>query len=207
MVRLFYTGLLILVSNVSFGQKAEGKLMYYIPQSYIQPGMLEGSETFSPSSMLNRASNNYYLSGFAAYTLDNKISIRSDNYFLMNSSEDDPFLDQAFRSYIGAFYHFRKDENSNWDKYVGFQPGVAYLKRNLYYGGKNTFAPNYEEGHLVPSFSVSVGTSFYVWKYFNFYANLAYVNSNLKAVSGGPFKTDELIFSAGLGFQIQTRKN
>ena len=81
------------------------------------------------------------------------------------------------------------------------------LKRNLYYGGKNTFAPNYEEGHLVPSFSVSVGTSFYVWKYFNFYANLAYVNSNLKAVSGGPFKTDELIFSAGLGFQIQTRKN
>lgn len=189
----------------SVSAQYEGKMMVYEPaKSYIQPGMIEASATLSPGIMLNRSETNYYLSGFAAITVDRRLSFRSDNYFFINSAEEDPFIDQAFRSYFGAFYHFRPNSETNWDKYIGFQPGITYMKRNPYYGGIQTFAPVEEKGQLMPSFALTVGTSFYVWKYFNFFANLSYVNSKLSGVTDCPFKTDELIFSAGLGFQIQT---
>lgn len=195
---------ILLLANTASAQ-FEGKLMAYeLAKSYIQPGMIEASATLSPGIMLNRNETNYYLSGFAAITVDRRLSFRSDNYVFINSGNDDPFIDQAVRSYFGAFYHFRPDDITNWDKYIGFQPGITYMKRNPYYGGIQTFAPVEEKGQLMPSFALTVGTSFYVWKYFNFFANLSYVNSRLSGVTDSPFKTDELIFSAGLGFQIQT---
>jgi hypothetical protein len=205
MVKTILMGAFILIGVFVRAQQQEGKLMaYYAPKSYIQPGMIEASATLSPGMMLNRSGTNYYLSGFAAVTLDQRISLRSDNYFLVSAAEEDPFFNQAFRSYFGAFYHFRPNGETNWDKYIGFQPGIAYMKRNPYYGGIQPLVAIEEKGQIVPSFSLTIGTSFYVWKYFNFFANLSYVNSNLSGVSGAPLKTDELIFSAGLGFQIQT---
>jgi hypothetical protein len=56
-----------------------------------------------------------------------------------------------------------------------------------------------------PSFAVHVGTTYYVWKIFNFYLDLAYVNSAFRGLDNGTQRTDELILSAGLGFQLQTR--
>lgn len=187
----------------------DGKLMAYeVRRSYVQPGLLAASATFSPATMLNRSATNYYLSGFASYRLDNRVSLRSDNYFFVNSSNDDPFVQQAFRSYFGGFFHFRKPSSfSNWDNYIGFQPGITYMKRNPYHGGINSLAIIEERGQISPSFAITLGTSFYVWKYFHFFANLTYANSKLGAVENGPYKTDEIIFSAGLGFQIQTKKS
>ena len=37
---------------------------------YYTPGLLEGSATLSPGIMLNRADNNYYVSGFLEYHFD-----------------------------------------------------------------------------------------------------------------------------------------
>lgn len=207
MVRALLLGILLLATTSVFAQQQEGKMMVRQPLSYIQPGMINASATFSPSWMLNRPSANYYLSGFAEYHLDRRISFRSDNFFMMNSADEDPFLDQAFRSYVGAFYHFRKSQWSNWDKYIGFQPGIAYMAKNPYNGGIQSLVLLKPEFSLSPSFAITAGTSFYVWKYFNFFANLTYVNSKLGGVSGAPYKTDELILSAGLGFQIQTKKS
>lgn len=181
-------------------------VIYRPDPSYIQPGLLEASATFSPGTMLNRNSTNYYLSGYAEYHLDRRLSLRSDNFFLLTSPDEDPLIDEAFRSYFGVFYHFRGDEYSNWDKYIGFQPGITYMEKNPYHGGIFYIQEPEPQRSLTPSFAFTVGTSFYVWKYFNFFANLTYVNSKLSGVPDGPFKTDELIISAGLGFQIQTRK-
>lgn len=204
MVRLLLIGILISIVGSMYAQQ-EGKLMAYErPKSYIQPGMIEASATLSPGIMLNRAATNYYLSGFAAVTIDRRLSFRSDNFFFINAAEESSFINQAFRSYFGAFYHFRPNNETNWDKYIGFQPGITYMKRNPYYDGIQPFVAIEENGQVMPSFAVTLGTSFYVWKYFNFFANLSYVNSKLSGVSNGPFKADELIFSAGLGFQIQT---
>ncbi|MFT5779725.1 MAG: hypothetical protein ACI837_002684, partial [Crocinitomicaceae bacterium] len=46
----------------------------------------------------------------------------------------------------------------------------------------------------------------YVWKYFHFFANATYVRSKVSGVSFGPHQTDEFMFSAGLGFQIPTKR-
>ena len=43
-------------------------------------------------------------------------------------------------------------------------------------------------------------------KFFNFFVDVAYVNSTYRGLSFGSEKTDELILSAGLGFNLQTRK-
>ena len=205
MVRAIIVGVSLIVGSTLLAQN-EGKMMVMQPMSYIQPGMINASATFSPSMMLNRSTTNYYLSGFAEYHMSSKVSVRSDNFFLTSASEE-LFFDNAFRSYIGAFYHFRKSQWSNWDKYIGIQPGICYSARNPYGDDIQTFALLEAEYRLSPSMAITAGTSFYVWKYFNFFANLTYVKSTLSGVQGGPFKTDELIFSAGLGFQIQTKKN
>lgn len=205
MVRGLLVGIVLFVSSSVFSQNFEGKrMMMPPPQSYIQPGMIEGSATFSPAIMLNRESSNFYLSTFAAYTIERNISVRSDSYFFLSSADEDPFMSKAIRSYIGVFYHFRPNNETNWDKYIGFQPGITYMKRD--YGGIYSIFEQEEKGKLTPSFALTVGTSFYVWDYFNFFANISYVNSKLRQDYGAPFNSDELIFSAGLGFQIQTRK-
>lgn len=208
MVRGLLFGIVFLSGSFLYAQSFEGKklMRVVIPDSYIQPGMIEASATFSPSMMLNRKSTNFYLSAFAAYTLERNISFRSDSYFYISSAEEDPFMSEAFRSYIGVFYHFRPDKYSNWDKYIGFQPGITYMKRNPYYGGIQSLIAIEPKGQLTPSFALTIGTSFYVWKHFNFFANLSYVNSKLRVEYDAPLLSDELIISAGLGFQIQTRK-
>jgi hypothetical protein len=180
-----------------------------LPPSYRQPGLIEASATFSPSIMLNRNSSNFYLSGFAEYHFDRKISLRSDNFFHLNGLEDNPFVHNAFRSYFGVLYHFNQDFFSNVDPYVSFQPGITIMSmRGWTPDGAQTFAPVEPSRNVVsPSFMTSLGVKYYVWDYFNFFANVSYVNSSMGGVVGGPFRTDEMIMSAGLGFQIPTSIN
>ena len=185
-------------------------MVVYRPVSYLQPGTLGASATFSPGVMLNRQATNYYLSGYAQYQLDHRLSLRSDNYFYIASGEEANYLQGGIRSYFGAFYHFPRKKNINWDNYIGFQPGITYMAKNPYYqdgGIINTLVALEPEYRLAPSFAVTLGTTFYVWKYFNFFANVSYVNSKLDGMNGGGDRTDEIIVSAGLGFQIQTKRS
>lgn len=172
----------LLVSGTSIAQ-----------DEYIQPGMLAASITIAPSSMLNHRESNIYFTGFAEYFLDKKLSFRSDTYLFMDSQNENGLLKDGFRSYFGMAYHFNK---GNWDGYVGYQPGVTLMNATL----------STNQARLNPSAAFRVGTSYYVWKYFHFFANLTYVRSKLMGYPNGSIQTDELIFAAGLGFQLQTRK-
>lgn len=204
MVKGLLIGIILSASFVLFGQKRGEVQLVMIerrPLSYIQPGMLSASATLSPSAMLNRKMNNFNLSTFAAYRLDKHLSLRSDNYIFLNSLGEESFIDQGLRSYFGVFYHFGNDHYSNLDTYVGFQPGISVMKKTSEIEGEEN------EFVLSPSMAITLGTSFYVWKYFHFFANVSYANSKLGSVAGGPYRTDELYFSAGLGFQIQTKKS
>jgi len=170
---------------------------------YRVPGLFAASATFTPGFMLNSDNFNYYLSAFGEYHLDRKVSLRSDNYLILNGTSDDSFDDFAiFRTYFGAFYHFNAAPTGNWDVKLGFQPGITYMERATQLGFLQV-----RNASLVPSFSVSVGFDYYVWKYFHFFTQLAYVNSTMRDLPGGSEKTDELLFSAGLGFQIRTKRN
>lgn len=163
-------------------------------EEYIQPGLLAASLTYSPSTMLNHAESNFYITGFAEYLLDDHFSFRSDTYLFLNSENEDALIKDGGRSYFGIAYHLNR---GNWDGSIGFQPGLTFMNRTI-----STTKPKLEA-----SAALRVGTSYYVWKYFHFFANLTYTKSKLLVYQRGSLKTDEFIFSAGLGFQIQTKKN
>lgn len=190
MVRMnLFIGLLFL-SQVIFGQE----------EDYIQPGLLKATATISPTSMLNRSVGNVYISGFAEYHLDKKLSLRGDTYWFIDgkskSASPNLFIGQGMRTYFGAFYHFSKN---NWDKYIGFQPGIAMLRPVALVSADAKLQAS-------PSFAIHVGSTYYVWKYFNFFVDLAYVNSTYRGLENGSVRTDEMILSAGLGFQVQTKR-
>jgi hypothetical protein len=163
-------------------------------EQYIRPGMIKASATIAPSLMLNRSVQNIYINGFLAYQLDKKLSLRGESYFLINnaaSKATDVVMNGAMHTYFGAFYHETK---GNWDNYLGFQPGLSLIQ-TVHQSGLSA----------CPSFSFKMGTAFYVWKYFHFFAELSYTNTTLRAVPSGRYRADELILSAGLGFQINTK--
>lgn len=160
---------------------------------------LEASATIAPSWMLNRNESNYYINGYAEFHLTEHFSFRGDTYFFVDSDQDASFFTSASRTYFGVFVHSQK---KNWDRYMGFQPGIALLTKNPYSDGIQTLLPIETHLSVMPSMALTAGTSFYVWKYFNFFANLTYVHSKLSGVGGGPYMADELILTAGLGFQI-----
>lgn len=167
----------------------------FAQENYIQSGILKASATISPSRMLNRPVNNIYISGFLEYHLDKKLSLRGDNYFFIDGEAEkvtDETFSGASRTYFGLFYHFNK---SNWDSYLGAQPGLSLLRFSAISSGIS----------FSPSFAMTAGTTYYIWDYFHFFANLTYVNSTVRQVQGGSRKADELILSAGLGFQLPTK--
>lgn len=180
----------LLLSQVVFGQE----------EDYIQAGLLKATATISPTSMLNRSVQNVYISGFAEYHLDKKLSLRGDIYWFVDgqskTASPNLFIGQGTRTYFGAFYHFSKN---NWDKYIGFQPGIAILQPLEEVSTDAKLQAS-------PSFAIHVGSTYYVWKYFNFFVDLAYVNSTYRGLASGSARTDEMILSAGLGFQVQTKR-
>lgn len=169
-------------------------------EDYIQPGLLKATATIAPSVMLNRSVKNIYLSGFLEYHLDKRLSLRGESFFFVNSQTKNAstnfIIGEGMRTYFGAFYHFSKN---NWDKYIGFQPGITLIRPVVFVSAAAKLQAS-------PSFAVHVGSTYYVWKYFNFYVDLAYVNSSYRGLKAGSQRTDELILSTGLGFQIQTKK-
>lgn len=180
-------GKLLFVCFVAIGSSCSAQ------DQYIQPGLLAASITYSPSTMLNHNQSNYYANGFAEYWLDDHYSFRGDTYLFLNSPNENSLIKDGLRSYFGVAYHVYK---GNWDGHIGFQPGISVL---------NTTELD-QSRYIQPSAAFRVGTTYYLWKYFHFFANLTYVRSKLLVNARGPLQADELIFSAGLGFQIQTRK-
>ena len=184
MVKRSFLTVIILMCLVSFGQ-----------EQYIRQGTLKASATIAPSIMLNRNIQNIYINGFLAYQLDEKLSLRGEAFYYIDGAAgaaSDMGYSGAMHTYFGVFYHGRK---GNWDNYVGFQPGLSVAQVPLKSGATAS-----------PSFAAKIGTSYYVWKYFHFFAELTYWNSSVRGIPGGSMRMDELVLSAGLGFHINTRK-
>lgn len=187
--------ILVIIGLLSFSN------IFFSQENYIEQGLLKGTATISPSTMLNRSVNNTYISGFLEYFIEENLSLRGETFqFVNGNSKTDGtnlFIKQCNRTYFGVFYHLNKN---NWDQYIGFQPGIAIMK---------PLDSVQSDTKLLtcPSFAVHIGSTFYVWKYFNFFVDFAYVNSSFRGLTNGTQKTDELILSAGLGFQIQTKKS
>ena len=168
-------------------------------EDYIRPGLISSGLTISPSMMLNRGESSTYLSGFLEGYLDKHISIRGETHYFVDGLEDDPYFKFASRTTFGVLYHVNKN---NLDAHIGFLPGLSVLEVN-----ENVHNNGLRPTHITPTIAFNIGGSFYVWKYVHFFANVTYINSTIRnlpnTISG---RTDELMISAGLGFNLNAIK-
>jgi hypothetical protein len=201
MVKIVLFSLFVFFYFMSFSQELQG----YDPNkktepNYVSQGLLKASATISPGKMIQNGSSTINLSGFLEYFIDNKFSLRGDVYqFIDDQNSTITSINPSFqnRLFFGAFYNYGKG-NIRW--YNGFQMGLTTTNYLF-----NSITGDYKWS-LAPSTSFKTGVSYYVWKYFHFFADVTYLNSTLRGASFGSQRMDEIIFSGGLGFQIQTKK-
>lgn len=166
--------------------------------NFAKTGLLKATATISPGFMLNHPITNIYVSGELEYFLQNKVSVRGDGLWYRDSQESIPLLNQNSLVYFGALYHFSKKKH---DLFIGLQPGFSISQPN----DTDTAGIQYTI-RINPSISLIAGYTFYVWDYCNFFINARYHKTQHIAISTGVLNLDELILSAGLGFQLHTRK-
>lgn len=188
MVRLF----IIVICLVSANVNAQN-------ENYIRSGLIATSLTFSPSIMLNQNKKNAYLMGFVEGYLDENISFRGEGNFLITGLDETPYYNQAFRTTFGMLAHVNKN---NLDAHLGLMPGVfvAELNGNQELTGEQVLS-------IAPVISLHIGGSFYMWKFAHIFLNATYTSTNYTKLNRGVYsRADELMFSAGLGFNINAIK-
>jgi hypothetical protein len=159
-------------------------------------GTVKASATISPSVMLNRNQQNIYLSGFLEGFLDEKISLRGDAlWYIDGMGNQSPYYRRNSSILFGGFVHISK---KNWDTSLGFQPGLQ-LSTRIESGENYT--------RFSPVLSFQWGNALYVWKYFHFFMNVQYIQVTLRGGGVGSMRSDELLLSAGLGFQLGCRQH
>lgn len=167
---------------------------------YVRPGLIRSTMTFSPSYMLNNKTTNYYLTGLLEGYLNKTLSIRSEAHYLVGSKSPDlsPHFKNSVRASLGIQLH---KNIKNFDSYVGFMPSfsLSQLNKEVDIDGKHPF-------HFEPSFAIKAGVTYYVWKFFNFFAEATYHNTTIIGLDRIDGRSDELMISAGLGFNINTMK-
>jgi len=199
----FISCIFILQLSLVFSQELPGLDPYeklnQTKTNYFQPGLLKASATISPGRMFQNDANTINLSGFLEYVLDKNYSLRGDviQFIDANFGANSMIIPEfQNRLFIGVFRHIGKG-NFKW--YNGIQAGTTITNY------KNNFTLD-SKTHVAPSFGLKTGAVYYVWNYFHFFADLTYLNSTLRGTNFGSQRMDELLFSAGLGFQIQTKK-
>lgn len=165
---------------------------------YVRPGLITATSTISPSFMLNRKEVNYYVTGFFDVRIDKNLSFRGETHYLTGSNKDTPYFRNNSRTHFGVQYH---KSVKNFDSYIGFMPGFSVLQLT-----DDRSIGNEQMTRFVPGFTANIGVTYYVWKYFNFFANFTYHNTTVRGVTQTNNRADEFMISAGLGFNINAVK-
>lgn len=174
---------------------------------YLNPGLLKASATITPSVMLATDQSNFYGSGFLEYHMTRSTSFRGEGFMFVDGKKPDGLrpLNGGLRIFTSANYHWNKN---NFDYALGAGPGLSIL-RVLNDDPNVEYVTSPYDVKFIPSFIIQTGVTYYVWKYFHFFANVSYIATPGTHLYTGPVKPinnlDEIMISAGLGFQINTR--
>ncbi|HWY99154.1 MAG TPA: hypothetical protein VNY36_08720 [Bacteroidia bacterium] len=168
-----------------------------VPQwAFIHKGLLSATGTFAIGAMPENNITNAYLTGNIEYYTDDKISIRGDGYFFLNSLTQNSILKKNEAEYFGAFYHFHT--SSNFDPLIGIQPGLSYTQML-------TADSTLDKATLCPLASVVLGFNFFGEKYFHIQVNVRYtIGEHLTEQDGN--NISELSFNFGLGWNFDLIK-
>lgn len=162
---------------------------------YVHKGLLRAILTYSLGelTMISNQST-VYVTGNMEYYADNKISVRGDACFFINSGNANSLLKENHQLYFGACYNF--PVHSHFVPFVGLQPGLAYTK--LYY----TTRPAVFD----PLASGIAGINYFASKWFNLMINVRYTMGNYLDEQA-LFSLNEITFSFGLGWDIDVLKS
>jgi hypothetical protein len=189
--------ILLLIGLNFFNFKAQKN---YHNDDYFRPGLVKASATITPGRILQNKANSIYINGFLEYVVDYKYSFRGEIFQFVDAkySVDSKFRNPNYmnRIYFGSFRNLGK---KNFKITTGAQMGVLMTDYDYSSSTERQF-------YVAPSFALKAGAEYYVWDYFHFFANLTYANSAIRGTQTGTHKMDEILFSAGLGFQINTIK-
>lgn len=149
--------------------------------------------SFSPG-LLTENTQSIQLHGFLGF-LKNKIQLRGDGFYFLNSFGDRPRFSMNHQLYAGAFYHFTEKQ---FQPYLGFQPGIAISQSSEYATLNETTGELEYRVAANPLGSVAGGFQYYGEKLFFFFVETRYIFGQHKA-NTYPTYLDELRFSFGLG--------
>ncbi|UKN00786.1 hypothetical protein K6119_13715 [Paracrocinitomix mangrovi] len=150
--------------------------------------------SFAPG-LLTEKTQTIQLHGYLGF-LKNKIHLRGDAFYFLNSYGQRPRFDMNHQIYAGAFYHFT---DTQFQPYVGFQPGIAIARSSEYQTLNETTGELEAKIATSPVGSAVGGFSYYGEKLFFLFFETRYIFGQHKS-NTYPVYLDELRFSFGLGF-------
>lgn len=193
MVKPFLIGLFLFLSLFLFSQEES---------IVVNKGLVRFQGTIGIGKLLSIDETNIFLTGNLEYYIQSNISGRGDVYYFLKNDENT--LKQNHQLFAGASYHI--NTHSNFDPYIGFQPGMA-LTQSFNTPKKNTDSVNQltSSTSFSPLMSGIVGFNYYASKWFHLFVDGRFVQgrhlSNFKAVS-----LNEIRVSFGLGFNFNVLK-
>lgn len=190
MEKLIITYFALIISFVGLGQNSEHVDL---------KGVFRATATISPSISLSNSFNNIYISGESEYYFESFLSLRGDLFVLAGTLEEKQDLYHHHHLMIGPQFHGQK---GIVDFFGGFSMGLNLTSEKNYF----PLPDIYNQRSLTPNFSINSGVNFYVFDYFHFFAHARYMMTTYRGHFSGNKRMDELIFSAGLGFQIPSKK-
>lgn len=157
---------------------------------------IKSALSFAPG-LLTESTYTIQLQGYLGF-LKNKIELRGEAFYFLDSFGDRPRFSMNHQLYTGALYHFSENP---LQPYVGFQPGVA-LSQSSEYGSYDSSTGTVEFKKAInPVGSVVGGVDFYGEKLFFLFVETRYIFGKHKT-NTYPVFLDEWRFSFGLGFFI-----
>ena len=147
---------LLLALTISYGQEKDWKIN---AAASIAPGLqTENTQSIN-------------IHGYLGFLKD-KIHVRGDGFYFLNQFGDRPRFTMNHQLYFGGFYHFT---DTQFQPYVGFQPGVA-LTQSSEYGTLNETTGEIEYKKTInPVGSPVAGFTYYGEKLFFLFFETRYI--------------------------------
>ena len=168
--------------------------------SFIKKGLLRAQTTFAPGVMLHHNKQQIYLHADLEYYLERTVSLKSDTYIQLMAINGNKLFKHYYSNFIGAAYHLPVN---NIDFFVSLQPGLSFIQsEQKYYLDMPVIDPKFQ---AVPMIGIGTGVNFYIHRFFHFMAHAKYIKGSYNG-GASPFRINEFLFSAGLGWNVNTRK-
>lgn len=164
----------------------------------LRKGALRSSGAISPGLMKNGDGVNIYLHGNFDFFLSEHFSLRGDGFYYVTTTGGFNTFAKNHQLFSGFSFH---GNPRGFSPYTGMLMGLSFTQLNNPGIGFDA-----DRMGVCPVVSPHVGFNFYGEKYFHIFAEARYVAGRHFPEYQSPVSLNELRFSFGLGWNINTMK-